>query len=339
MERNIPWDLLISHLKKETSPEEELELTTWRTISGNEFLYKEIIALWNEIIRDSSSYHPDTAYYWQQIEARMETMVKQKKTLFIPLHKIWVATVAASVFLIIAVFVSYLVTRDYYQPDLRAQTYKALNGKSQMILPDGSLVWLNIGSTLSYKTSFMKERRVLLDGEALFDVRHDSKHPFVVSAGDVRVHVYGTRFNVEAYPHNEHVKVALLDGSVTVSACAQELMINPGDIAFFSRKSHTLSKTKGDVVFESFWADHSFTFESKPLRYICQYLERWYNINIELDPSIADSQVYTFTITDEPLETILQIMSRINPVTYSFEEDKCVIIKNVSPAKMKMPMK
>ncbi|MDR1102213.1 MAG: DUF4974 domain-containing protein [Tannerella sp.] len=336
MERHIPWDLLISHLKKETGTEEEKALAVWRTTEGNESLYGEIVALWHEIIRDSSSYHPDTAYYWKQMEARMAAMEKRKTVRSIPLYK---AVAAASVLLILSVFSAYFVTRNYFRPDVSTQTYRALNGKSQMILPDGSVVWLNIGSTLSFETSFPKDRRVLLDGEALFDVRHDTKYPFVVSTGDVRVEVCGTRFSVEAYPEHETVKVSLLEGRVSVSARDQELMMNPGDMASYNRNTRILSEIEGDVVFESFWADHHLSFESKPLRVICMYLERWYNVEIELDPAIADTQVYTFTITDEPLETILQIMSRINPIRYSFEQDKRLIIKDVSPSKKKMPMK
>ena len=91
-----------------------------------------------------------------------------------------------------------------------------------------------------------------------------------------------------------------------------------------------LSINKDDVAFESFWADSCYTFKAQKLGHICKYLERWYNTDISLDPSIA-SNVYTFTITDEPLQTILQIMSRISPIKYSFEENNRVIIKHVEP--------
>ncbi|MDL2304547.1 FecR domain-containing protein [Bacteroides sp. OttesenSCG-928-D19] len=339
MDKHIPWDSLISHLKKEAIPQKEQEVAAWRTEMKNESLYHEIVSLWNDIIKDAASYHPDTEYYWKQMEARMEGMGKRKKTLSIPLRKIRIAIMAASVLLLIAVFSSYFLTKVHFQPELRAQTYKALNGKSQMTLPDGSIVWLNIGSTLTYETTFLRNRRITLDGEALFEIRKDSKHPFVVSVDDVQVKVHGTRFNVEAYPSNDEIRVALLNGEVAVSAFEQELAMHPGEVVTFNRNTLRLSKIEGDVLFESFWAGNSYTFEAKSLSYICQYLERWYNIHIDLDATIADSQIYTFTITDEPLETILQIMSRINPIEYSFEEDKRVVIKNVSSSKKQLPMK
>lgn len=333
MDKHIPWDLLISHLKKETNPEDEQAISEWRVVNGNESLYKEIVSLWEDIIKDAVAYNPDTAYYWKEMEARMEAMEKKKKNLSISLRKVRVAVAAAVILLFIAVSSSYLITKSYFQPEISGQTYKALNGKSQMILPDGTEVWLNIGSTLTYKTTFLKNRQVTLDGEALFEVHKDTKHPFVVSAGEVQVEVLGTRFNVEAYSTNEAIRVALLKGKVAVTAFKQNLAMNPGDVVTFDKNTLLLSKINGDVAFESFWADHSYTFDAKSLSYICKYLERWYNITIELDPAIAEAQIYTFTITDEPLETILQIMSRINPIRYSFEEDKRVIIKSVSPTK------
>lgn len=333
MDRNIPWDLIISHLKKETRAEEEQAVATWRATDENESLYIEIQALWEEIIKDSADYNPDTNYYWKQMEARMNAMDQKKEILSIPLRKIRVAIAAASIFLLFSVSTSYFVTKHYFQPDVSAQTYKALNGKSHILLPDGSEVWLNIGSVLTYETSFLKDRKVVLEGEALFEARKDMKHPFIVSADDVQVKVHGTRFSVEAYRAKESIRVALINGEVSVLANEQEMMMSPGDIVSFDRKKLLLSRIDGDVVFETFWADDTCTFDAKSLSYICRYLERWYNIRIDLDPTIADTHVYTFTISDEPLETILQIMSRINPIHYSFEEDKRVMIRNVSPVK------
>lgn len=87
------------------------------------------------------------------------------------------------------------------------------------------------------------------------------------------------------------------------------------------------------MFYESFWASESVQFEAKSLRYITRYLEKWYNVKIEVDPTIPDSQAYTFTIKDESLEVILRIMSRINPIAYTFDEDDHVQIMHVEPSK------
>jgi ferric-dicitrate binding protein FerR (iron transport regulator) len=340
MKKQIPWELLISHLKQENSADEEAVLTQWRGAGENEAFYRDIVSLWEEIRSESAAYKPDKEYAWKQLETRINRLEKgRKRYLSLSLRQIRVAIAAASVLLVVAVAASYRFGRLHFQPETGVQTCKAVNGKTQVVLPDGSLVWLNLGSALTYETPFLRHREVKLDGEALFEVRGDGEHPFTVQADDVRVKVLGTRFNVQAYPQHTDIRVALLKGKVCLSAGEQVWEMHPGEIASFNRETHLFSGRKDDVSFESCWASNKCSFEAKPLRYICKYLERWYNVDIRVDPAIAESQVYTFSITDEPLETVLQIMSRINPVRYSFDEDRTVTIKqHVQPSKKRMPM-
>jgi ferric-dicitrate binding protein FerR (iron transport regulator) len=334
MKKHIPWDLLIFHLKHENNAGEEALLAQWRNTGENEAFYRDIVALWEEIRNESAAYNPDKEYYWKQIEIRINEKEKEKaKYIAVPLRKIRMAVAVASVLFILSITATYRFGKIHFQPATSVQTCKAVNGKSQIILPDGSLVWLNIGSVLTYETSFLRNREVKLTGEALFDVHKDCEHPFTVQANDVRVNVLGTRFNVQAYAVDTDIRVALLKGKVSLSAGEQALTLNPGEIASFNRETRLLSSAKDDVSFESCWASNGCSFEAKPLGYICRYLERWYNVDIRLDPAIAESQVYTFSITDEPLETVLRIMSCINPIRYSFDDERMVTIENVKPLK------
>ena len=325
----IPWDLIISHLKQETDKKEEAALNEWRNSDGNESLFMELESLWREVQAEAGEYDPDVSYYWKRMEARMQV---KRKVYTIPVLKYRIAMVAASLLLVLSVSISFFAGRITGRPEVASQTYSALNGKSQMVLPDGSSVWLNIGSTLSYKTSFTGKREVWLEGEALFDVKKDREHQFTVRTEDFSVNVYGTRFNVKAYPDSPDLRVALLEGRISLQKGKEETYMKPGELAMIDRKADRIRVNPADVHFESCWANKSCSFEAKPLDYICKYLERWYSISIDLDPAIAQTS-YNFTITDEPLETILQIMSRINPIQYSFEEDKHVIISEVKPLK------
>ena len=332
MNKNIPWSLIISHLNQELNQEDEDKLRKWLQIPKNTNLYKELETLWNEVRKDAVSYTPDTIYFWTQLETRINK--KPKRVTFISIKKFKITIAAASILLILSIFSSYYIGITRNEQDTHEQFYTALNGKSEIVLPDGSLVCLNIGSKLSFNTSFTKKREIKLDGEALFDVKKDTERPFIVSIGDVSIKVHGTRFNVNAYPINTQIRVALLEGKVSLSTIDKELIMKPGEIVSFNKgsKEFTLEPNK-DLSFESFWAEHHCSFEAKPLGYICKYLERWYNVDIEVDETIAASHVYTFTIIDEPLETVLQIMSRINPIKYSFEENKRVRITKVKTKK------
>ena len=311
MNKHIPWQLIISRLKDEQDERGEKLFEEWLQGEGNAHLYQELEGLWREIREEASSYTPDTAFYWQQLESRMSQENKAPKV--VSIWKFRMAVAAASILLIISL------------------TF--LSGKSRIVLPDSSVVWLNSGSTLEYVADFMENREVALNGEALFDVTKDNRHPFVVLASEVKVKVHGTCFNVNSYPKEENIRVTLFRGSVSLEAGGKEAYLYPGEIAALNKRDKTLNITSADMFYESFWASESVRFEAKSLRYITRYLEKWYNVKIEVDPTIPDSQAYTFTIKDESLEVILRIMSRINPIAYTFDEDDHVQIMHVEPSK------
>lgn len=330
--KNIPWDLIISYLKEETSLQDEQALQEWRRKGDNNELYIELASLWKEVQKETGTYIPNADYYWKKLEERIserEEIKERKENFAIPLKRFRKIVAVASVLIAVSVSISFFLGKSSLNHAVSTQTYTALNGKSLMTLPDGTSVWLNIGTTLTYKTSFTKERTVELEGEALFDVITNTESPFVVEMNNVSVKVLGTRFNIQAYPEKPDIRVALLEGRVSVLTNDTEAIMNSGEIAYFSKESHSLSIQPNDVMFESSWANKSYTFTAKNLSYISKYLEKWYNVSITLDPTVAESYAYTFTITDEPLETILQIMSRINPITYTFEENNKVIIEYV----------
>ena len=331
MNKHIPWQLIISRLKDEQDERGEKLFEEWLQGEGNAHLYQELEGLWREIREEASSYTPDTAFYWQQLESRMSQENKAPKV--VSIWKFRMAVAAASILLNISLTFSFLYTggdRAVYSNKL---SYSALSGKSRIVLPDSSVVWLNSGSTLEYAADFMENREVALNGEALFDVTKDNRHPFVVLASEVKVKVHGTCFNVNSYPKEENIRVTLFRGSVSLEAGGKEAYLYPGEIAALNKRDKTLNITSADMFYESFWASESVRFEAKSLRYITRYLEKWYNVKIEVDPTIPDSQAYTFTIKDESLEVILRIMSRINPIAYTFDEDDHVQIMHVEPSK------
>ncbi|MDR1331232.1 MAG: FecR domain-containing protein [Tannerella sp.] len=334
MERHIPWELLISHLNHETNADEEAVLTQWRRTDANELMYRDIASLWDEIRHEASAYEPDRDYYWKKLEARLNAMERQKEArLTVPLRRLRAAVAVAATLLVIVVAGAYLLGTTRTKRETGVQTCRAVSGKTQLVLPDGSLVWLNLGSTLTYETPFTHRREVTLGGEALFEVRKDGSHPFTVRADDVSITVLGTRFNVHAYAEEADIRVALLDGAVHVEADGKARDMAPGDVVAFDRETHLLTVMESDADVESCWANSACSFEAKTLGYICRRLERWYNVDIRLDASIAEAQTYTFTVTDEPLETVLQIMSRINPLRYSFDGERTVTISQVKHLK------
>jgi len=326
MEKIIPWGLLIAQLKHESTPEQDVLFDAWIKETDNAGLFADITLLWDKIQEEVSEAKPDLAVSWEKMQTRIHAGQHKQRNL--RRIKYSVISIAASILLLLGIGYSYQFVRQYNTN----QYYSALNGKSKIILPDSSVVWLNTGSTLQYASSFIHKRQLVLEGEASFEATKDKRHPFIVSSGDLKVKVYGTKFNVYSYPNDNNAKIALRSGSVSVSLKdGKEAFLSPGEIARINKKEQTLKIEQSDVELETFWAKESVFFKSKSLGYICKYLERWYNVKINVDPKIAESQFYTFTVKDDSLETILRTLSKINPIKYTFDDNNRVTISSVEP--------
>ena len=160
---------------------------------------------------------------------------------------------------------------------------------SDITLADGTRVWLNAGSRLIYPSRFVdRTREVFLSGEAFFDAAKNEKQPFVVKTADVQVEVLGTRFNVTAYPEDFAVQTVLAEGSVeikSVSAGRREkgVLLNPGELAYFNKKTKETRTQNVDVTEYTLWTQGLFKFSNTDFNRITKKLERFYNVRFQFD--------------------------------------------------------
>lgn len=147
-----------------------------------------------------------------------------------------------------------------------------------IILADGSKVWLNAGSVLTFPESFASNsREVKLSGEAYFEVSHDSKRPFYVRSNEQTIRVFGTHFNVSSYP-NENNKTTLIAGSVQVSQFGKSKMLKPGQAAFTT--GGNLIVAEANIEEAMAWKNGFFYFELTPIKDALAAIKRWYNVDI-----------------------------------------------------------
>ncbi|MCL4481163.1 MAG: FecR domain-containing protein [Bacteroidetes bacterium] len=165
---------------------------------------------------------------------------------------------------------------------------------SEILLPDGTKVVLNAGSRLAYPDHFKGgSREVLLLGEAYFEVKHDSKHPFVVQVNDLRIEDLGTRFNVSAYPADSRIETVLTEGKVSISQnnpglFTQATELIPGQLASFDRQTSQIKVKSVDVDDYTLWTQGIMKFESVDLSRILKKMERFYNIHFQFnDPLLG----------------------------------------------------
>ena len=192
----------------------------------------------------------------------------------------------------------------------------APGAKTNISLPDGSIVWLNSGSTLSYPTKFSKNRPVTLVGEAYFEVAKNDK-PFVVSTDYGDVEVKGTSFNVKAYNDNAF-ETTLEEGVVAFKVKGTEngVTLKPGEQVVKTNKGFIIKEV--ETKYFTSWKDGKLLFNREPFPSFIKKLERWYNVKIEYKDSELDELWYTGTIEMESISEVMEMISKAAPVTYSF---------------------
>ncbi len=181
-------------------------------------------------------------------------------------------------------------------------------GQYHVTLPDGSKVWLNADSRLKYPNRFTAPfREVELDGEAYFEVTSNAKQPFVVKTPNEQVEVLGTHFNVNSYRNEDVSKVALLEGKVRVVADnRQSSTLRPGQQTLFSNNQ---METQNINVEESIaWKNGEFTFNNESLGAAMRQVARWYDIEIEVDPSLKQLSLWGSVSRLDNFDKVLKII-------------------------------
>jgi transmembrane sensor len=154
-----------------------------------------------------------------------------------------------------------------------------------MTLADGSHVWLNAGSSVTYPVAFVgNQRKVSIIGEAYFEIAYNSTMPFFVSKGDVQVQVLGTHFNVNAYDDEIDIKVTLLEGSVEVRKGSSSGLLKPGQQAKITTEVKILNNVDLQQVMA--WKDGNFKYSRTDLKVIMREIGRWYDVEVIYEGNI-----------------------------------------------------
>ncbi|MBL1411441.1 FecR family protein [Sphingobacterium faecale] len=236
---------------------------------------------------------------------------------------------------------SSLMTVDgsYVYSDGKAVTLQAaeyatvqtpIGGTYQVTLPDGTKVWLNAASSITYPTYFTGgKREIETTGEVYFEVVHDVKNPFIVLSKNQRIQVLGTAFNVNSY--NKKLVTTLVEGRVSLSAVDADS--NSSDAVFLSPGQQAVlidQKVKVSTVEVSeyiAWKEGMFRFKSTPLPEALQQLERWYDLEIEYYDIPKEILVHASIKRDKKLSSILYALEEISNVKFKIQGRRLVLMK------------
>lgn len=277
----------------------------------------------NEMIADKETEKVDLDHILHKIHYDINTRRAEKKNRKLDIALRWTLRLAGIIILPLVIFLGIQQLSENRNQKLAWVEIKAPAwSKVQFSLPDGSTGWLNSNSSLKYNGNFTDDRQVTLNGEAFFDVSHDEKSPFMVTAGDIAVKVLGTRFNVTSYENAKNIEVVLEKGVV--------VFMNQVNNSTYTMKPNDLvryDKAKKDFITEvvqpnkyTSWIDGKLVFRNDPMDVVANKLERWYNVDVELKVDLSENLRLRATFIDESLEEVLDLIKRSLPIEYEIIE-------------------
>lgn len=239
----------------------------------------------------------------------------------------FISRVAAILFLPLLAASTWLIYLQHIhvsEPNFAMQEITSpLGVRSQVILPDGSAVWLNAESTIRFKVPFdIKSRNVELSGEAFFDVKKDNNRPFQVASGNLNITVLGTRFNIKAFEEDSELEIVLEEGKVRFNTSGnnkeQELFLNPGERAVIDKNSSETKISAEKIGKYIAWHTGKIVFDDCPMPQVVKQLERWFGIEVKIeDPKILTYKITT-TFENEPLHQVLELLALSSPIKIDY---------------------
>lgn len=208
------------------------------------------------------------------------------------------------------------------------------NGRQyQLVLPDGTLVWLNAASSITYPTAFIgKERKVTVNGEAYFEVAKNKKKPFIVDIdGKSSVEVLGTHFNINSYGDEGNIKTTLLEGSVKVTRGHNSTVLRPGQQSAVSTSSQ--SENGAGISVSSLvdldqvmaWKQGYFQFSRTDLKVVMRELARWYNVEVVYENGVPDKTFIGKLPRDANASEVLKALGDVG-VHVRIEDRKLIVM-------------
>jgi len=200
-------------------------------------------------------------------------------------------------------------------------------GTYQVTLPDGTKVWLNADSKISFPSQFTgKERKILMEGEAYFEVYKDKRHPFVVETNRQTIEVLGTHFNVSAYAEDKEVITTLIEGKVKVTGDGNTLTLDPGDQAYSGGDGIRGLRTEDPEAVIA-WKNGQFMFADEDLMSIMRKVARWYDVEVVYQEGFVNRGLVGTISKFENVSKVLKMLELTGTVHFKVEGRRITVMK------------
>lgn len=314
-------DLIAGYFAQELNNEQLAELQMWLKASDeNKAYFLQTQEVWFSAISANHAVRFDAERAFQRFLTSTVRITNGKSLQKAkPIHRIvspvFFKVAAAIAILVVFTGVGYQLgefNRERFMADVVVEA--PLGSRTKMNLPDGTLVWLNAGSTLRYKKDFgIDNRTVELIGEGYFEVTHKKRLNFDVKTNEVTVRVLGTKFNFRNYKDEDEVRVTLLEGKVELCQSIDGIenkTLTPDEQAVIDKNTNNVTVNKVDAIYASDWTKGYISFDEEKLGNIVQELERLYNVKITIaDENLLEYRFYgNFKRTEQTIEDVLKVL-------------------------------
>ena len=314
--RNKNYTILFEkYLRNEASADEVAQLhAMMRHDAQVQFIFE------NELHHSDSSMDQNTRHKLFQNISRQVYTDKERGFL----QKTWKKALYWAAIFILPVISAFSVYY-YFTPKQQITNHPteiiARNGeKAEVVLPDGSTVWINSGSKIRYDDAFnRKQRSVFLEGEACFEVAKDKDRPFVVKTKTMDIQALGTIFNVRSYDDDEQTFAVLLEGKIKVNASGQEQILTENQRATFNKNTHVLTTDNVRSVDFAQWRNGNLYFDNQTFEDIARTLSRIFNVDIRFASDTLRSMRFSGTLGMSGIQNALDILSLTSPMRYKMD--------------------
>lgn len=317
-------NLIIRYFENNITPEEEELLLDWLKLSEENSIvfltFKKIYTL------KKIKYYADPVVQENAL-ARFNQSTQLIKKEQRRNHILKYTKYAAIFILLLSLPFAFWLTNKEVPIELTTIKVGLSDSVKTILLPDGTKVWVNNGSTFSYPIAFAKnERNVIIEGEAYFDVKTDSLHPFYVQAGSVKVRVYGTSFNVNTN-HNT-IETTLVKGKVSVqNRKGKELVrLLPGQKAEYKETTNEIKVKPVNTDLYTAWHNGLVKFDKATLPEIAKKIEELYKVRIIINSKKPINNKINFVFRrSESLEMVLEMLKFVAPIQYKKYNDQVYV--------------
>lgn len=280
---------------------------------------KAELNLYKKIWEESSLYSDPDSYDKQRAWDKIDRINKKNREREKRLRRIkYISSAVAALLILFALSLSLSVIFKGKNSPISVSMSADYGNRSEITLPDGSLVRLNSGSDIAYTFDPRKKtRNVSFQGEGFFDVAK-SEMPFEIkTSGGVVLRVKGTSFNLQAYDDDSFIQTSLIDGCVELSNGDETILMKPGEIAMFDKNTREFKRVNGDLSHSYGWLNNKLYMDDMPLSTVCKYLERWYGVDIEIEAGLGGNIHFNGVIQEETVEDVLDAMASLSSFSYS----------------------